>query len=341
MKYSILFTLSFLLLFSQNTFSQTQKTKELQDLKSEQLAPPTSILKDIRSIPSAPKTILENPLKNFKTTNVFPERTDNQRFIKIKKDESTGLPVWIYGKLANAPQQRNTSIESRTINYLDAIKEPLQIENPAEEFFIQKINTDKLGHQHIRMQQQFQGVKIYNSEIIAHAKDNDIYLVNGRHYPTPQLENITPTIDLQNAKQVARNDVGTFKTLSFEEKKYVAGEQFESELVIFFPEKSTTNPRLAYHLTVIPNMIERWEYLIDAENGNILNKYSSICKFHAHLENHATHKTEISKSTLERNENAEEIVNGPFTANETDLLGITRTINTCLLYTSPSPRDRG
>ncbi|MFK8006458.1 MAG: M4 family metallopeptidase [Saprospiraceae bacterium] len=328
MKYSILFTYCFLLLFSQNTFSQTQKIKELQNLQSEQLAAPTSILKDIRSIPKKSKTVLENPLNNFKATNTFPARTDNQRFIKIKKDESTGLPIWIYGKLENAPQQRNASIESRTINYLDAIKESLQIENPAEEFFIQKINTDKLGQQHIRMQQQFQGIKIYNAEIIAHTKDDDIYLINGRHYPTPQLENITATIDLDNAKQVARNDVGTFKTLSFEEKKYVAGEQFESELVIFFPEKNTTNPKLAYHLTVIPNMTERWEYLIDAENGNVLNKYSSICKFHAHFENHAAHKSEISKPNLEKNENVVEVVNGPFTANETDLLGINRTINT-------------
>ena len=347
MKYSILFTLSFLLLFSQNSFSQTQKTKELQNLKSEKLAPPTSILKEIRSIPQAPKTVLENPLKNFKATQAFPKRTDNQRFINIRKDESTGLPIWIYGKLENAPQQRNGSIESRAINYLEAIKEPLQIESPAEEFFIQKINTDKLGQQHIRMQQQFQGIKIYNSEIIVHAKDNDIYLVNGRHYPTPQLENITPTIDLQNAKQVAQNDVGTFKTLSFEEKKYVAGEQFESELVIFFPEKNIANPKLAYHLTVIPNMTERWEYLIDAENGNVLNKYSSICKFHlsatglksaADLSTHknCNHNHEV-KSSVDWKLKSEtdskpvadlELVNGPFTANETDLLGINRTINT-------------
>ncbi len=335
MKYSILFTLIFLFCFTQNTFSQTQKTKESQHLKSEQLARPTSILKDIRTLPKAPKTILENPLKNFKATQSFPEQTDNQRFIKIKKDETTGLPIWIYGKLANAPQQRNASIESRAINYLEAIKASLQIENPAEEFFIQKQTTDHLGQQHIRLQQQFQGIKIYNSEIIAHTKDDDIYLVNGRHYPTPQLENVTPSIDLPNAKQIARDDVGTFKTLSFEEKKYVAGEQFESELVIYFPEQNmstdqlaTMQPKLAYHLTIIPNMTERWEYLIDAENGNVLNKYSSICKFHAHLENHATHKSNLSKTVLEKSENTAEVVNGPFTANATDLLGITRTINT-------------
>ncbi len=342
MKYSILFILSFLLCFSQKTFSQTQKTKESQNLKSEQLAPPASILKDIRTAPKAPKTILENPLKNFKATNAFPKQTDNQRFIKIKKDEATDLPIWIYGKLENAPQQRNASLEDRTINYLEALKEPLQIENPSEEFFIQKINTDKIGQQHIRMQQQFQGIKIYNSEIIAHTKDNDIYLINGRHYPTPQLENITPSIDEQSAKQIARDDVGTFTTLSFEEKKYVAGEQFESELVIYFPEKNITNPKLAYHLTVIPNMTERWEYLIDAENGNVLNKYSSICKFHlsatglksaSDLNPHENcthnHKNIFEKSEADFKPDADvEVVNGPFTANETDLLGINRTINT-------------
>ena len=138
MKYSILFTLCFLFCFSQNSFSQTQKTKELQNLKSEQLAPPTSDLKDIRTTPKAPKTILENPLKNFKATNAFPKQTDNQRFIKIKKDQATGLPIWIYGKLENAPQQRNASLEDRTVNYLETLKGSLQIENPSEEFLSKK-----------------------------------------------------------------------------------------------------------------------------------------------------------------------------------------------------------
>lgn len=336
MKYSILFTLTFILFFSQNTFSQNKITKDLQLLKSEQLDRPTSILKDIRTIPNSPKTVLENPLKNFKATSELPKPTDNQRFIISKKDNITGLPIWFYGKLADAPQHRNNSIEKKTIQYLDAIKASMLIENPADEFIIQNVKTDHLGQQHIKMQQVFQGIKIYNAEIIAHTQDHDIYLVNGRHYPTPQLENLTPNLDVQQVQQVARESVGNFKTLSAEEKKYVAGEQFESELVIFFPETNITDPRLAYHLTVIPNLTDRWEYLIDANDGSILKKYSSICKFHAHLDHHKTHEHHTNCTHDHRSKenhffsklNDNQLLNGPFTADEVDLLGITRTINT-------------
>lgn len=336
MKYSILFTLTFLLFFSQNTFAQSQKTKNLQPLKSEQLDRPTSILKDIRTIPNSPKTVLENPLKNFKATSTLPKPTDNQRFIISKTDDITGLPIWFYGKLADAPQHRDNSIEQKTIHYLDAIKESMLIKNPADEFVIQNVRTDHLGQQHIKMQQVFQGVKIYNAEIIAHTKDHDIYLVNGRHYPTPQLEILTPNLDVQQVQQVARENVGSFKTLSAKEKKYVAGEQFKSELVIFFPEQNITDPKLAYHLTVIPNLTDRWEYVIDANNGNILKKYSSICKFHVDLDHHKVHDnhTNCAHDHSAKNShpfsklNDNQLLNGPFTADEVDLLGITRTINT-------------
>jgi hypothetical protein len=35
---------------------------------------------------------------------VFPKKTKYQRLIKIKKDESTGLPIYPFGKLDDALQ---------------------------------------------------------------------------------------------------------------------------------------------------------------------------------------------------------------------------------------------
>jgi len=70
---------------------------------------------------------------------VFPKKTKYQRLIKIKKDESTGLPIYPFGKLNDALQWSNISIENRIINYLKATRELSQIENPTEEFFLQKI----------------------------------------------------------------------------------------------------------------------------------------------------------------------------------------------------------
>ncbi|HFC00635.1 MAG TPA: hypothetical protein ENJ53_07505, partial [Phaeodactylibacter sp.] len=338
MKYTILFIISFFFLGNINVLAQSPKDKDFHFSKTKNNAAPTSTLKDIRSIPHAPKTILTNPLSNFTAIPFAAKTTDNQRFIKIKKDKTTGLPIWISGKLENAAAQRSATLETKCIQYLDAIKTDLRIENPSEEFFIKKTDTDDLGQRHIRMQQQFRGIPIYGSELILHEKDGDIYLVNGRHYPTPQLDNITPTIHLQNAKQITRSDISsfsTFKNLTTEEKKYIAGEQFQSQLVIFFPKNNPATPRLAYHLTVIPNLIERWEYLVDANTGEVLNKYSSICKFYADMDDHTCHEgvhanifSKKTKNMVAKNTATTPVLNGPATANEQDLLGITRTINT-------------
>ena len=340
MKYSLLLIISFLLLGSVNLNAQSPKDKNYKLKKATSDSAEPSTLKDIRSVPSAPKTILESPLKNFKTSTTFTKPVLNQPFIKIKKDKATGLPNWISGQMQGAAAQRSASIETKCIAYLEAVKSPMQIENPSEEFFVQKITTDDLGQQHIRMQQQFQGLPIYGSEIIVHEKDGDIHLVNGKYFPTPQLNEIVPTIDLQNANQAARSDVetfATFKNLNSEEKKYVAGEQFQSELVIYHPNQNIKDPTLAYHITVIPNLTERWEYLIDAKTGVVLNKYSSICKFHAdhntiaksnHNSSTCAHNHSDSNHNLNSKSNHELVLNGPATANATDLLGVNRTINT-------------
>jgi len=318
--------------------AQSSKIKNTDLPKAENSTAPTSTLKDIRSIPSAPRTIIDNPLKNFKSHSNLVKSTGNERFMKIKKDDATGLPIWISGKMENAASLRSASREVKCLQYLDAVKSPLQIENPEEEFFVKKINTDDLGQTHIRMQQQFQGVPVYGAEIILHEKDGDVIRLNGRNFPTPNDFDINPTIQLQNVKSTAKINLESFtsfKNLSQEEMQYVAGEQFQSTLVIYHPEKNIQNPRLAYHLTVIPNLIERWEYIIDAKTGEVLSKHSSICKFHAHLENHAAHEDhetapvfpikKYEPSTVSKLEN---LVDGPATANEVDLLGVTRTINT-------------
>ena len=121
----------------------------------------------------------------------------NQRLIKVKKDNSNGLPIWISGKMEGAELLRSVSTEMKCLQYLEAVKSPLQIENPEEEFFVKNIKTDKLGHKHIRMQQLFQGIPIYGSEIILHEKDGDIFRLNGRSFPTPRDFEIVPAIDLQ------------------------------------------------------------------------------------------------------------------------------------------------
>ena len=343
MKYFTLFIISFFLCSNNNLWAQNKKSKDTPRVKSEQpLPPPSSPLKDIRSIPNADKTILQSPLNQFSTNFQLQRTSSEARFLKIKTDPSTGLPNWIEGKLNNAAEQRGNSVEVRCMDYLEAVKTSLQIENPAEEFFIQKTTTDVSGKQHLRMQQQFQGLPVFGSELIAHFDGEDIYLVNGQYYPTPTEINIVPTIQLQNVKQIVRSDISTFSTfqnISEAERKYVAGEQFESELVVYHPERKVRNPKLAYHLTVIPNLTERWEYLVDAHTGEVLHHYSSVCKFHVHLENHEMHalpkKTEnisptenkFSTKKEKTTENAM-VLNGPATANATDLQGISRTINT-------------
>ena len=279
---------------SANLFAQTKKTNPPTEQQPTNAAPLN--FKDIRINDQKPRDEEPSPLRNFKTTFQLHKPLEDQSNIKIKRDAKTGLPIWITGTEKDAASVRSASDEVRCLSYLQAIKDPLRIEDPAIEFVMNKMEVDHLGHKHILMQQVFQGIKVYGSELKMHEKDGDIYLVNGRHFPTPKLETIIPTITARNAEDFVKTKFDNFKTLTADQKRFVSGEQLQSELVIYHVNDHHREARLAYHVTIIPSLTDRWEYFVDAHTNEVLNKYESICKIHNHNHSHISSASRASST---------------------------------------------
>ena len=80
----------------------------------------------------------------------------------MSRDLETKLPIFIEG----APEKMlrsGDSPEDRTFNFLENAKTLMQIESPASEFKVTKVMQDDLGFQHIKLQQQYNGVPIYGT----------------------------------------------------------------------------------------------------------------------------------------------------------------------------------
>ena len=208
MKSSITFIIVCLLLTTTNLFAQTKKTNPPTEQPTN--AAPLNF-KDIRMGNQKPRNEKSSPLKNFKTKTTFYKPLQDQPNIRMKRDEKTGLPIWISGTEKDATNLRSASDQIRCMSYLEAIKEPLRINNPADEFVVKKMETDDLGQKHILMQQVYEGIKIYAGELKMHEKDGEIFLVNGRSFPTPQLETTSPTINTRNAEDFVKNSFENFK----------------------------------------------------------------------------------------------------------------------------------
>ncbi|MCF6342305.1 MAG: M4 family metallopeptidase [Bacteroidales bacterium] len=235
----------------------------------------------------------------------FRHTLDNSSFINSKY-EKNGLLMFVEGTPetgADFSGRNKESVVRAAYAYLKPLAQAMQIDNVDSEFTSMKVWSDEINFTHIKMQQVFKGLKVYGGQIILHGSGGFLTKFNGTYFPTPQISALNPELQMASAVDIAFADVA--KTSIIAEVNSFNIEQLEyekavSELVIYHHDRDINSEKLAWHITLRPNFLERWEYFVDAQTGEIINKYNNTC------------------------------ADGPATANATDLNGVNRTINTYL-----------
>jgi bacillolysin len=246
---------------------------------------------------------------------------------------NNGLPTMIQGAMP-VSSSREMPLATRVTQYLDMVKNAMNIQNPAEEFEVTRVETDELGQSHVRMQQKFGGVPVWGGEVIVHERNGAIAMMNGVYFPTPSVLELVPSIETAIAESAVKADLSSktiFQTLNDASKKYIGGEQLRSELIVFHVNDDPTAEKLAWHIIAYPDMLHRHEYFVDAKNGAILENYGTSCnligdfhKKHIHTDACAEgDKPKIGNQTSEFS-----MMDGAATANTPDLFNLTRLVNT-------------
>lgn len=206
--------------------------------------------------------------------------------LRVVRDSVTGLPIFIERKAAkqpgaNALKNRGARLSAAaaattTFAFMGQISNLLKLKDPQANFTVARTETDDLGQMHLRLKQTYAGVPVYDAELIAHLTDGEVTLLNGRYQPLPDGLPTRPQLALAEASTLAFADVRkTSKVRSFGDNIF-GMKPSEGELCIFPMDGGA---KLAYRLTVRPNLIERWEYVIDARTGDVLDKYDNTCTF--------------------------------------------------------------
>ncbi len=197
------------------------------------------------------------------------------------------LPKFIFVKNGSS----SSNIEEALNNYIS--QHPYYFSSNSEIFEWRKkeIISDDLGMTHLKTQQYYKGIRVWNAELIAHFKSNILESINGNIIPVNPL-NVDVSIDYNLATTLANNYLGVLK---IENRKSEIEKLLEekSELVIY-------QNKLVYHVTTYKNNYQRWEVFIDANNMQVLKSENTTC------------------------------ADGPATATVTDLNNTSRTINTYL-----------
>ena len=203
--------------------------------------------------------------------------------VDVRAYSEEGVPVFLRMKNQLSSRQAITTPQTAftvATAQIKTVKKLLKLENPAEELAVKSYHTDALGMTHIKLTQTWQQIPVYGAEMIVHINSGNDVIINGRFKPTPVLKTVQPTLNKEAAITLALAEVAYHTPvveLDEKQKKILKYTSPQTELVIYTPPGYIRRQRLAWHITLRPNFIKRWEYFVDAHTGEILHAYDHTC----------------------------------------------------------------
>ncbi len=245
--------------------------------------------------------------------------------IKVTRGEN-GLPILFEGQTGASGETADPKVDA--LNYLASLQ-PAGITEPLLEFAATSVETDEQGNLHVRLEQQYRGIPVFGGEVIAHTRGGKFALLNGRYFPTPQLNDMTPALDAGRAIDQVKQDIGPDNikaNWTADELHLFKAERFTAELIVYHHEDQLNNERLAWRVQARPNLLRRLIYFVDAKTGEIIHHYDFTCAIDG-----GRHETAGSGSNIEYPTDANcqpptATANflPPVTGTGVDLLGVSR-----------------
>jgi Zn-dependent metalloprotease len=216
--------------------------------------------------------------------------------LMIKRDATSGLPIMIEG----APKTLKPI--STWVEYLKALESVTLLKNSEEDFILKETTHEpELHFTFYRLQQQYHHIPVYGSQLIVRAKNGDFDLMMGNYYSTPVGCDVQEKISHDDAMDVMYQFFYerqiTIQKMNAFQRSILNNHTFEIDKIIYM--LNDKDAKLAWHILIYPNMLDHYELIIDAANGNIIKSRNLTCS-----------------------------ANGSKTASAKDLNGVTRTINT-------------
>lgn len=232
------------------------------------------------------------------------------------------------GRISPSAGKNSAAITAEAIQVLENLAGDLLLHNPAQEMRPMSTTMDELSYSHVRFEQVYEGIPVWGRDLFVHVDATGaVYAVNGTYEPTPATASTRPSLlaDQAVSRVITQlENEGRWAPLSEETARAFGIDLIESELVLYpHPDRGT---RLAYEVSVHPNLVERFTYLVDAQTGDVLNRIQEHCTLHYDPNADAVPRFDApSFSSAAASPGA----NGTFhDATAPDLNGVSRTVRT-------------
>ena len=238
----------------------------------------------------APKPVAEAdriyPSNPLALRDAIPMRTaddgdGNPLRFRLKRSDN-GTVNWMHGDLGHVGSAAKGNVAAYASAARDALAKyagELKLTNPDDELQVVHTTTDAIGFVHTRFRQVYNSIPIWASELIVHFdRDGSLYAINGTYEPTPEEASVAPSLGEQEALNIVVADLESrnrWAPVSPEVAQWLGMRDPEPELVLY-PD-ADRGMRLAFQVSLHANLVEWYVYLVDAENGQILNRIAQHC----------------------------------------------------------------
>ena len=227
-------------------------------------------------------------------------------------------PTWIEGDLIKINTELREKPKEIATAFFAKYRKALKVHDPSAEFILKSTLKDEEGFLHQKFTQIYDGLEIWNGEILIHSDQDRIYLFNGNYYPTPSNIDMNATLSASDAENYAKKKYN-LQIFTHDQKVFMPEDLLKVSKVIYYTSQKL--PRLAYSVTIQTDILTRYELILDAITGQELNEIKSSCSLHYHRDG-------LTCSTQHEDLFSSPPNEGPATANAVDLNGVTRTIHT-------------
>ena len=178
--------------------------------------------------------------------------------ITTYSENAKSIPTYVEGRLLTDKAVSGAEFAT-ALKYFEINKNAYRMESPTEELTLRRIDTDKMGLTHVRIDQVYEGLPVIGGNLIAHfTKSKELKTVNGYFFNDIALD-ITAQISAGTAVVTASEDLKSF---------FGDGEASDPELVVFPWEDEYY---LCWRMFLYSDTpMGRWEYFIDAHTGAVV-----------------------------------------------------------------------
>ncbi len=207
-------------------------------------------------------------------------KTELTEKLRINRDPDNGMPMEIEGlkhNLSPSELQDENKVLAAVPSALNALTDALNVSKGETAFKVLLIERDAQNRVHVKLQQVHKGIEVYGSQCWLHySPDGSIYF-GGRTRPEPSNKALQPVVTNEGAQAAALTDYYVAEKKIEDYAQYAAQATYKSTLVLLPSEERLSDFTLAWHVTLHPNMLSRWEYYINAIDGKVIEKYYHIC----------------------------------------------------------------